>query len=73
VLTVDGHDMDEVLSALHEARKNDRPTLIIAYTIKGKDVSFMEGTLSFHGKPPSDEQYVKAMTELEQIEEELYD
>jgi len=73
VLTVDGHDIDEILSALHEANKNDRPTLIIAYTIKGKDVSFMEGTLSFHGKPPSDEQYVKAMSELEQIEEELYD
>ena len=73
VLTLDGHDIDEILSALHEANKNDRPTLIIAYTIKGKDVSFMEGTLSFHGKPPSDEQYVKAMSELEQIEEELYD
>jgi transketolase len=73
VLTVDGHDIDEILSALHEANKNDRPTLIIAYTIKGKDVSFMEGTLSFHGKPPSDEQYVKAMSELEQIEEELHD
>ena len=73
VLTVDGHDIEEILSALHEANKNDRPMLIIAYTIKGKDVSFMEGTLSFHGKPPSDEQYVKAMSELEQIEEELHD
>jgi len=73
VLTVDGHDVEEILSALHEANQNDKPTLIIAYTIKGKDVSFMEGTLSFHGKPPSDEQYVKAMTELEQLEEELYD
>ncbi len=73
VLTVDGHDLAEILSALQEANQNDRPTLIIAYTIKGKDVSFMEGTLSFHGKPPSDEQYVKAMSELEQLEEELYD
>ncbi len=73
VLTVDGHDIEEILSALQEANQNDRPTLIIAYTIKGKDVSFMEGTLSFHGKPPSDEQYVKAMSELEQLEEELHD
>ena len=68
-----GHDMGEILAALHEARRSDKPTLIIAYTIKGKDVSFMEGSLSFHGKPPSDEQYVKAMTELNQIEEELHD
>lgn len=73
VLTVDGHDIEEILSALQEATTNDKPTLIIAYTIKGKDVSFMEGTLSFHGKPPSEEQYIKAMSELEQIEEELYD
>ncbi|MEA2053687.1 MAG: transketolase [Candidatus Thermoplasmatota archaeon] len=71
VIEIDGHDIDEILNALHEADKNDKPTLIIACTIKGKGVSFMEGTLSFHGKPPSDDQYVKAMSELGQVEEEL--
>ncbi len=71
VIEIDGHNIEEILDALHEADKNDKPTLIIAYTIKGKGVSFMEGSLSFHGKPPSDEQYVKAMSELNQAEEEL--
>jgi transketolase len=73
VIAADGHDIEEILAALLEARNNGKPTLIIAYTIKGKDVSFMEGTLSFHGKPPSEEQYRKAMTELDQLEEELHD
>ncbi len=71
VIEIDGHDIEEILDAFHEADKNKRPTLIIAYTIKGRGVSFMEGTLSFHGKPPSKEEYVKAMSELEQAEEEL--
>ncbi|NIA11052.1 MAG: transketolase [Nitrospiraceae bacterium] len=73
VIEIDGHNIEEILDAIHEADKNDKPTLIIAYTIKGKGVSFMEGSLSFHGKPPSDEQYVKAMSELNQAEEELND
>jgi transketolase len=71
VIEIDGHNIEEILDAIHEADKNDKPTLIIAYTIKGKGVSFMEGSLSFHGKPPSEEQYVKAMSELNQAEEEL--
>lgn len=71
VIEIDGHNIEEILDAIHEADKNDKPTLIIAYTIKGKGVSFMEGSLSFHGKPPSDEQYIKAMSELNQAEEEL--
>jgi len=71
VIEIDGHNIEEILDAIHEADKNDKPTLIIAYTIKGKGVSFMEGSLSFHGKPPSDEQYLKAMSELKQAEEEL--
>lgn len=71
VIEIDGHDIEEILNAIHEADRNEKPTLIIAYTIKGKGVSFMEGSLSFHGKPPSDEQYVKAMSELKQAEEEL--
>jgi len=73
VIEVDGHNIEEILDAIHEADRNAKPTLIIAYTIKGKGVSFMEGSLSFHGKPPSKEQYIKAMSELNQAEEELND
>jgi len=71
VIEIDGHNIEEILDAIHEADKNEKPTLIIAYTIKGKGVSFMEGSLSFHGKPPSKGQYIKAMSELKQAEEEL--
>lgn len=71
VIEIDGHDMEEILESFHLANESKKPTLIIAYTIKGKDVSFMEGTLSFHGKPPSKEEYLMAMTELEQLEKEL--
>jgi transketolase len=71
VIEINGHNMKEILESFHEAEKNDKPTLIIAHTIKGKGVSFMEGTLSFHGKPPSKSQYIKAMTELEHRERNL--
>jgi len=73
VVEIDGHDIEEILHTFHEIRHNEKPTLIIANTVKGKGVSFMEGTLSFHGKPPSEEQYVRAMSELEQAEGELND
>jgi transketolase len=65
VLEIDGHAMSEVLEALEKAKRvTGKPTMIIAHTVKGKGVSYMEGTLSFHGKPPSKDEYVKAMTEL---------
>ena len=65
VIEIDGHDIEEILGTFHEIKTNKKPTIIIANTIKGKGVSFMEGTLSFHGKSPSDEQYQLAMNELE--------
>ena len=71
VMEINGHNIEEILDAFHEIKLNEKPTIIIANTIKGKGVSFMEGTLSFHGKPPTYEQYVKAMSELEQEEREL--
>ena len=71
VIEIDGHDIEEILDTFHEIKLNEKPTIIIAHTIKGKGVSFMEGTLSFHGKPPSHEQYIRAMSELEQEEKEL--
>lgn len=68
VVEVDGHDLNEVLRALHEAEHvKDRPTLILAHTVKGKGVSFMEGSLSFHGRPPNDDEYEKAMQELDEV------
>ncbi|RLF45556.1 MAG: transketolase [Thermoplasmata archaeon] len=73
VVEIDGHNIEEILDTFHEIKLNEKPTIIIAHTIKGKGVSFMEGTLSFHGKPPSKEQYIRAMSELEQAERELND
>ena len=65
VLEVDGHDLRQVIEALQEApMRREQPTVIIARTIKGKGVSFMENNASFHGKAPDKEQYELAMKEL---------
>lgn len=67
VVEVDGHDHNEILRALHEAETiKDQPTLVLAKTVKGKGVSFMEGSLSFHGRPPNNDEYAKAMQELDE-------
>jgi transketolase len=71
VIEINGNNVKEILDTFHNIKKNGKPTIIIANTIKGKGVSFMEGTLSFHGKAPSKEQYIKAISELEQEEREL--
>jgi transketolase len=72
VIGIDGHNLDEIDSSISKAISiEDKPVCIVADTIKGKGVSFMEGSLSFHGKPPSKGQYIKAMSELKQAEEEL--
>ena len=65
VQQINGHDLKEILDAIDKAKQVDgQPSIIIANTIKGKGVSFMEGSLAFHGKPPSKEQYEAAMEEL---------
>ncbi len=65
VLEIDGHDMDKILGALERARaKDDLPTLIIAHTVKGKGVSFMENEAGWHGVAPNRAQFEKAMVEL---------
>lgn len=65
VIECDGHDLDAVLEALDEARATtDRPTVIIAHTVKGKGVSFMEGALDWHGKAPDAEQAKQAIEEI---------
>lgn len=65
VLEVDGHSFDELLAAFDEARAvKGQPTAIIAHTIKGKGVSFMENNPDWHGKAPSKEQAAQALTEI---------
>ncbi len=64
VLEIDGHSIDDVLSALKRAKTIDRPTLILAKTVMGKDVSFMENIADYHGKPLTEEQLDKALNEL---------
>lgn len=65
-MNIDGHDMSQVLSALEEARvrKTGKPFCIIAATVKGKGVSFMEDVRDWHGKSPTQEEYTKAIAEL---------
>ena len=64
VITIDGHDYDAIESALAEAKTVDKPVAIIAETVKGKGVSFMENAVGWHGSAPNDEQYAVAMEEL---------
>jgi transketolase len=65
VLEIDGHDVLAIAGALSEARGSlGKPTMIIAHTIKGKGVSFMENQVDFHGKAPSKEQMIRALEEL---------
>ena len=72
VIQIDGHDYDQIAEAFKEARETKgRPTAIIAKTIKGKDVSFMENQASWHGVAPNDEQYAQAMRDLEEVGEAL--
>ncbi len=61
---IDGHDMDQVYKTLMLPLHDKKPRVIIADTIKGKGVSFMEGKTSWHGVAPSDEDYEKALKEL---------
>ena len=72
VMNVDAHDFDALRSAFKEARETKgMPAAIIAHSLKGKGVSFMEGAVDWHGKAPNDEQYAAAMADLERIGEEL--
>ena len=63
-ITIDGHDFDQIEAALKEAETINKPVAIIAKTIKGKGVSFMENQVGWHGVAPNDEQYEQAMSEL---------
>lgn len=63
-ITIDGHDYDQIEAALNEAATVDKPVAIIAKTVKGKGVSYMENQVGWHGSAPNDELYEQAMSEL---------
>jgi transketolase len=65
IIKCDGNNTDEILKAIHEAKESNKPTCIIAKTIKGKGVSFMENEAGWHGKAPNEEEYLRAKAELE--------
>ena len=67
VLNVNGHSVEELIDAFEKAKNiKNKPTVIIAKTIKGKGVSFMEDKAEWHGKAPSEEEYNQAIEELEE-------
>ena len=72
VINIDGNDFDQIEKAFEEARTvKGKPTCIVAKTVKGKGVSFMENNVSWHGTAPNDEQYAVAMADLDKLEEGL--
>ena len=65
VISIDGHDFEAIRSAFAQARATKgRPTAIIAHTVKGKGISFMENVAGWHGVAPNDEDYERAISEL---------
>lgn len=65
VIEINGHDMEQILSAYEQAKTiKNKPAIIIAHTVKGKGVSFMEGVIDFHGKAPTQEEAARALKEL---------
>ena len=65
VININGHDIEEIIKAFEVAKNvKNKPTCIIAKTIKGKGVSFMEDKVEWHGKAPNKEQYEQAIKEL---------
>ena len=72
VINIDGNDFDEMKKAFDEARTTKgMPTAIIAHTVKGKGVSYMENSVGWHGKAPNDEEYAVAMEDLRKAGEAL--
>ena len=63
-IEIDGHNYQEIYDAIEKAKKSEKPFAIVANTIKGKGVSFMENQAGWHGKAPNDEQLMQALEEL---------
>ncbi len=72
VINVNGNDFDELDKAFKEAKATKgMPTCIVAHTLKGKDVSFMENSVDWHGKAPNDAEYEIAMNDLKKVGDAL--
>lgn len=72
VITIDAHDYDQIKNAIDKAKETKgKPTAVIAKSVKGKGVSFMENNPSWHGVAPNEEEYNKAMAELDAYLSEL--
>ena len=72
MINVNAPYFDELRAAFKEARETKgMPTAIIAHSLKGKGVSFMEGNVDWHGKAPNDEEFAVAMADLEKVGEAL--
>ena len=72
VLTIDGHNFQEILDAVEKAKEcKGKPTMIVANTVKGKGVDFMENVCGFHGVAPTEDETKKAIEQLEKVEELL--
>ena len=72
VITINGHDFDQILSAYQQAAAaKGQPTVILAKTVKGKGISFMENDAGWHGKAPNDQQLEQAVSELKAKIKEL--
>ncbi|MCD7863891.1 MAG: transketolase [Lachnospiraceae bacterium] len=70
VVEIDGHDFDKMESAFHWFHENHgsgKPTVILMHTVKGKDVSYMENEVDWHGKAPNDEEFERGMADLAAI------
>ena len=65
VQEIDGHDLRAICGAVSKAKQEEQPSMIVAHTVKGKGVSFMENQAGWHGSAPSSEQVVHALKELE--------
>ena len=72
VISIDGHNFEEILKAIDEAKQTKgKPTMIVANTVKGKGVDFMENVCGFHGVAPTEDETKKAIEQLEKVEELL--
>ena len=70
VIDIDGHSIPQILEAFNKAKTmKEKPTVIIAHTVKGKGVSFMEHVVDFHGRAPTEEEKKKALKELDEFKE----
>ncbi|MFH1426818.1 MAG: transketolase [Candidatus Kerfeldbacteria bacterium] len=74
VLEVDGHNIEQIIDAINRAKYyKKKPTLIVAITVPGKGVSFMEDDFKWHGKAPDDDELEKALAELEDVRNKITD